>query len=122
MSKIKCSTHYGKKLYKVLSLEGCSMSGGRLRWSLPKGSRPGAWHKIPSHLKLVRCYRGLHVTTMPKAWGGRERIYGRGYGARKTDVRVFEVQVRRRVRTHKTDTGNKIIVRECRLLREVPCP
>ena len=122
MSKIRCSTHYGKKLYKVLSKNGTSRNGGKCRWSLPKGNRPGAWHKIPKHLKLVRCRRGFHVTTQPRVWGGRHAAWHGGYGERNSDVRVFEVQVRQRMRTDKRDPGNKIIVRECRLLREVPCP
>jgi hypothetical protein len=123
MPKIRCSTYYGKKLYKVLSKRGTSRNGGRFRWSLPQGERPGAWHKIPDHLAIEICQRGFHVTTSPRRWGGREWTASGQNGKRNENVVVYEVQVRgKRYSQPGRSHADKIAVREVRLLRVVPCP
>jgi hypothetical protein len=49
-------------LYKVL-VNGCSVHGGTLEWSLPEDGKPGDWHEVQG--PLVQCENGLHLTLDP---------------------------------------------------------
>lgn len=53
-------------LYKVL-VNGCSVHGGTLEWSLPEDGKPGDWHEVQG--PLVQCKNGLHLTPDPsRVW------------------------------------------------------
>jgi hypothetical protein len=94
------------KLYKVLSLDGCSASGGSMTWELPKDGKPGPWHAVTGTLR--RCTWGLHVTAIPSKWNG---------GPRDPYHRVFEVEIAGRIVYSPYD--DKLCVRAVRLIREV---
>lgn len=49
------------KLYKVTLADGNPSHGGSGCWSLPKGSRPGAW--MPVVENPLCCTRGYHLVT-----------------------------------------------------------
>ena len=47
-------------LYKVLGPHGEAMNGGRGKWFLPRGGRPGQWMpRIEG--RLVPCSNGYHL-------------------------------------------------------------
>lgn len=50
-------------LYKVV-MDGCSVYGGDLEWSLPTDGKPGDWHAVEGD--LVQCRNGLHLTNNPR--------------------------------------------------------
>lgn len=52
-------------LYKVL-VDGMSVHGGDLEWSLPKDGKPGEWHEVEG--EVVVCKNGLHLTSNPQVW------------------------------------------------------
>lgn len=54
-----------KALYKVL-VDGCSVHGGDLTWSLPNGAKPGEWHEVEGEIEP--CRTGLHLTNDPARW------------------------------------------------------
>lgn len=62
-------TSQATALYKVL-VDGCSVHGGDMTWSLPKGDKPGKWHEIEGD--VVPCHNGLHFTTNPASWWRRD--------------------------------------------------
>lgn len=43
-----------------------SRSGGYKTWRAPKDGKPAPWQ---TETKVQLCYRGLHITTTPHAWG-----------------------------------------------------
>ncbi|MEA1957563.1 MAG: hypothetical protein U9N01_04330 [Euryarchaeota archaeon] len=94
-----------KKLYKVLDDQGRSCNGGDASWSLPlKGAdgkwNPGEWMpKIKGKLEL--CENGYHLCRSDDllSWLGKQ---------------IFEAEYR----GEKREGGNKIVVRQCRLLRK----
>ena len=45
--------------YKVLDKNGEACHGGRGKWRLPKGDKPGAW--MPTIRRVVACESGYHV-------------------------------------------------------------
>ena len=93
------------KLYKILGGEGESCDGGNFAWSLPKDGKPGDWHRIPDHIRVETCYRGLHVTRDPACWWKPGRM-------------VFEVEVAGDAGEFHEDK-QKIAYREVRLMRRV---
>ena len=62
----------GKPLYKVLK-DGRSYNGGDFKYNLPEqqadGSwKPGHWHHVAKHFRVIICHRGFHLTTKPFSW------------------------------------------------------
>lgn len=88
------------KTYKVLA-NGASCHGGKLKWIIPKGSKPGAWHESPGETDL--CHVGLHVTAYPDCWWSPGK-------------QVYEVEVEDE---HLAPDGMKSVCRRVRLLRRV---
>ena len=54
-----------QKLYKIL-VNGKSCHGGDMKWDLPKGNKPGKWHKASGDIEI--CSNGLHLTNEPFNW------------------------------------------------------
>ncbi len=48
--------------YKVLAADGSACHGGKGRWHLPKGNRPGKW--MPVVKGIEPCDRGYHLVTI----------------------------------------------------------
>ena len=46
-------------LYKALDQNGCAMHGGKSKWALPKGDKPGRW--MPRLMGLIMCEHGYHL-------------------------------------------------------------
>jgi hypothetical protein len=95
-------------LYKILSPEGDSLHGGKLRWDLPKLNTdgtytPGNWHSAKG--KIEACENGLHLTPRPYRWY-------------TWDCAVYEAEGRGDCDTH----NGKVAYREARLLRPVQHP
>ena len=86
-----------EKYYKVL-MNGKSLHGGSLEWSLPKGDKPGEWHEVKGVLSL--CDNGLHITKTPIVWW-------------EDGAECFEVEWA----GDKIGDDNKAVVRKCRLVR-----
>ena len=90
----------GPTYYKVL-LNGTSCHGGTHKWSLPKGNRPGKWHKVTS---VSICNTGFHLTTEPARWfsSAKHQVFvarGRGKSATEGDKTAFaEAQLVRLVK------------------------
>ncbi|MEA1997743.1 MAG: hypothetical protein U9N61_00245 [Euryarchaeota archaeon] len=92
------------KLYKMLDAEGRSCNGGEASWSLPtKGAdgkwKPGEWMpEIEGKLEL--CKNGYHLCRPDNLlpWLGKQ---------------IFEAEHR----GEKEERGDKIVVRQCRLLK-----
>lgn len=98
-----------KTFYKVL-LNGESMNGGDLAWSLPKQRKngtwtPGKWHRVEG--KIDVCNNGLHLTTEPYRWY-------------KWGADVYEAEGRGDSSMRAGD--DKTAFREARLLRLVERP
>lgn len=93
------------KWYKVLE-RGKSFHGGTLKWSLPTKEGPGEWHEVSGD--LVRCENGLHLTTDP--------LTLRPKTSPKT-VRCYEAEF---VGDTLPLKEHELVVRRCRLVREVP--
>ena len=74
-------------MYKVL-LDGRSMHGGTLAWSLPTQDGddwvPGDWHTVEGPIEV--CERGLHLTSDPTQWlkAGCEVYLAEGRGDSQT--------------------------------------
>lgn len=47
-------------LYKLLGPDGEPLNGGRGKWHLPEGKKPGKW--MPYIRKIQMCERGYHLT------------------------------------------------------------
>ena len=87
-------------LYKLTSPTGEPLHGGRGVWSLPRGSRPGAWRKVAGD--LIPCNNGLHLL-------------------RKKDIIEWlraGVLWEAEWRGDKIVTGDKMVVSEARLVRK----
>lgn len=95
-----------EKLYKVL-MNGESMYGGDLKWSLPrkrgKGYQPGQWHEVEGDIRV--CHNGLHLTSEPYEWYqlGSQVYEAEGAGESQTE-------------------DDKTAFRRARLLRPIPEP
>ena len=92
-------------IFKVLDAQGRSCNGGNLQWSLPTQDEAGNWTPgdwMPAiEDELIACENGYHLAEDAQLldWLG---------------VRIFEAEYR----GERVDTGNKLVVRHCRLLRE----
>jgi len=91
-----------KKLYKII-VDGKSCHGGNMKWSLPKGEKPGKWHTVKGDLAI--CEKGLHVTAEPFKWY-------------KWGCTAYEVETKDIIEWE----DDKCVARSVRLLREVPHP
>lgn len=87
------------KLYKSLDKDGKGPYSG-MAWSLPR-EEPGDWMP-PVEGKLEVCLNGYHLCA-------RDQL------VEWIDARVFEAEYR----GERLDEGDKIVVREARLLREI---
>jgi hypothetical protein len=89
------STRY----YKFLNLDGTTPQGYGT-WHLPKGKRPGKWKKVTGD--LVPSQNGLHVMRLGDLleWAAEH---------------LYEVEVRGDVQP----AGDKVVVRQARVLRKV---
>ena len=85
--------------FKFLGADGRSPYADH-PWPLPRGSGPGAWVKAKG--PLVACENGIHVVTLPHllVWA---------------NDRLYTVETRGEC----VDAGNKLVVREARLLHRV---
>ena len=91
----------GMKYYKVLKNDGSCCNGGRGKWHLPKGKRPGKWMpKIEGELEP--CANGYHLCRP------QDLIHW-------LDEAIFEVEFRGDV----VEDDDKIVVSEARLLCKV---
>ena len=91
-----------KKLYKIL-VGGKSCHRGNMKWSLPKGKKPGTWQTVEGDLKI--CEKGLHLTTERFKW------YKWGcevYEAEAKDIISWE--------------ADKCVARSVRLVKKIPHP
>ena len=108
-----------KLLYKVLSHEGTSRSGGLpIAWSLPSEGVPGNWQEVEG--EIVMCRAGLHLTTTPALWW-----YEKSSPAEGPRPRIFEVEVSGLLLRPNGDvafSGDKCVARRVRLLREITDP
>lgn len=92
-------------IYKVLDRNGCSCNGGDLQWSLPTQNNSGAWTPgdwMPAIKgKLIPCGNGYHLAENAQLldW---------------LNTRIFEAEYR----CERVNKSDKLVVRECRLLRE----
>lgn len=83
--------HKGRILYKVFKKDFRSPYGRDLKWSKPKGARPGGWqvHQGP----LAMCSSGLHVLVGMKEvirfYDNSSRMH---CSNRATDVLVYRVE------------------------------
>ena len=87
-------------LYKVMRDDGTT-AYGRDGWDLPRGSRRGSWRRVTG--PLIPCENGLHVCREQDliSWIQGERLY-------EAEARGDQV-----------DGGDKLVVREARLVRRV---
>lgn len=92
-------------IFKVLDQEGRSCNGGDLQWSLPTKNADGTWEPgawMPAIVgELVPCKNGYHLAEDAQVmeWFG---------------PRIFEAEYR----SERIDVADKLVVRECRLMRE----
>ena len=89
------------KLYKVL-VDGKSCHGGNMTYSLPKGKKPGKWHKHTGKLSI--CKSGFHLTWNPAHWW-------------KKDAECYEVEAK--VFGECTEDDCKVVVGEVRLIKKL---
>jgi hypothetical protein len=40
------------KYYKILTEDGHSCHGGKLKWNLPKNGKPGKWHHVKGDITI----------------------------------------------------------------------
>ena len=88
-----------ERLFKVLNEDGSACHGGHGTWHLPESDRPGDWMPIIEG-ELIPCKNGYHLC--------REQDLVHWLGEA-----IFEVEYR----GEQVDSGDKIVVREARLLR-----
>ena len=86
--------------YKVLNADGSCFHGGKGKWPLPSGKRPGKW--MPKITKLVPCKSGYHILK-------REHV------VRWLGPAIFEVEVRGDV----VWTDDKGVAQQARLVRKL---
>jgi hypothetical protein len=86
--------------YKWLNKDGSSFNGGKGKWKLPRGSKPGTW--MPAIKNLVPCKSGYHVCTPEQLvhWIGPA---------------LYECEVRGALVVE----GNKTVVESARLIRRI---
>lgn len=89
------------KLYKVLSADGKSCHGGYAEWHLPTGKRPGKWMP-PIDGELEPCSNGYHVCR-------------RGQLMEWLGEAIYECESR----GERINAGDKIVVREVRLVKRI---
>ncbi len=89
--------------YKILSRSGHSCGGGTLKWSLPKGRKPGDWLEVKG--KIICCQNGLHLTTKPAFW--------------YEQCRGWRIFIAEGAGSKNSDGERKTAFRRARLLREV---
>ena len=87
-----------KRLFKVLNQNGTPCHGGSGQWHLPTGDAPGRWMP-PIRGKLIACKNGYHLCHKDNLvdWLGPA---------------IYEAETR----GERQGYGNKIVVREARLL------
>jgi len=88
-------------LFKIINENGTPCHGGWGKWSLPHNKQPGDWMP-PVKGKLIACENGYHLC--------REGDLIKWLGPA-----IFEAEYR----GERLDTGNKIVVRQARLLRRL---
>jgi len=88
-------------LFKIINEDGTPCHGGRGRWSLPHNKQPGNWMP-PVKGELIACENGYHLC--------REGNLIKWLGPA-----IFEAEYR----GERLDTGNKVVVRQARLLRRL---
>jgi len=88
-----------ERLFKVLNEDGSPFHSGSGTWHLPEGGRPGEWMP-PIKGELIPCENGYHLC--------REQDLVEWLGPA-----IWEVEYQ----GDRVDSGNKIVVREARLLR-----
>ena len=91
----------GDRLYKVLNEDGTPYNGGKGKWYLPKGGRPGKW--MPAiRGELEACRNGYHLCSANQLinWLGPV---------------IYEAEAR----GDRIEDTNKVVVRQARLLRRV---
>ena len=89
-------------LYKLTTADGSPLHGGSGKWSKPRGSRPGAWRRVTG--PLVPCENGLHLVEAKDIirWAD-------------VDAVLWEAEAG----SERIDHGDKVVVREARLVRKV---
>ncbi len=102
--------------YKVLRRTGVPLVKAKNgRWSLPTNHRPGLWHTVFG--SIIACRNGLHLATRQSVG-----YWCRGYGHPNTN-RVFVAEVPKGTdkvcKSKDSGKQTKIVVRTCRLVREV---
>jgi hypothetical protein len=88
------------KFYKFTTAAGEPCHGGSGAWPLPRGRRPGAWRKVTGDLKP--CENGLHLCRED------DLIHWIGEALWEAEHRGEMIL-----------TGDKVVVREARLIRRV---
>ena len=80
------------KFYKVLNSDGSCFWGGRGKWFLPRGKRPGKWMP-PIEGTLSACSNGYHVLTLEQlsGWLGPSifEVEVKGDGIPQPDKHVY---------------------------------
>ena len=100
--------HQNVTFYKVTGANGEAINGGTFTYDLPTrdafgNQTPGAW--TPSVDTLEMCHRGYHLTADVDNWADGS-----------TAFRVFEAEAREALALF---SGDKIVAKQVRLLREV---
>ena len=89
------------KLYKVLAAGGECCNGGKGKWHLPKGKRPGKW--MPEIVGDIEpCINGYHLCRKKDLVGW-------------LNIEIYEAEYRGDIVT----ADDKVVVRQARLVRRV---